>query len=173
MLLDFEVQRCTRRCAASDRPLLPGDLCFSMLEVQGADVVRQDFCSSAWNGPSESSLGWWKSRIPEPTAKKIKLAPNEVLLELFDQLAEQPEHSDMRYILMLLLIRRRVLRLESQLDSPNLPPTRGTANLVDELATAYCPKRDSTYEVRVAIPTESRIDEIQRQLSELLMAGAE
>ena len=36
---------------------------------------------------------------PEPTAKKIKLAPNDVLLELFDQLAERPDQQDMRYVL--------------------------------------------------------------------------
>jgi hypothetical protein len=37
----------------------------------------------------------------------------------------------------------------------------------------YCPKRDATYEVPVAMPDNARIDEIQQRLSELLAAGAE
>ena len=94
MLLDFEVQRSTRRCAATDRPLAPGDECYSVLEVQGAEVIRKDYCREAWRGPPEGAFGWWKSRVPEPVAKKIKLAPNDVLLELFDQLADQPLQED-------------------------------------------------------------------------------
>jgi hypothetical protein len=37
----------------------------------------------------------------------------------------------------------------------------------------YCPKRDASYEVTVSMPTGPRIDEIQQQLSELLIADAE
>ena len=38
--------------------------------------------------------------------------PNDVMLELFDQWDGQPDKEDLRYVLTLLLIRRRVLRLE-------------------------------------------------------------
>ena len=51
MQLDFEIQRFTRRCAATDRPLEPGELCYTVLEVEGAEVVRKDFAASAWTGP--------------------------------------------------------------------------------------------------------------------------
>ena len=170
MLLDFEVERCTRRCAATERPLEPGEVCYSVLEVQGADVVRRDFCSEAWTGPPDVAFGWWKARVPEPANKKIKLAPNDVLLELFDQLADRPDHQDMRYVLTLLLVRRRVLRLDVAIDQ------HGRESLADHRAqsmTVHCPKRDASYEVPVAMPNEDRIDEIQQQLSELLVSGAE
>ena len=104
MLLDFEVQRCTRCCAATERALEPGDECYSVLEIAGADVVRKDYCPEAWKGAPDAAFGWWKSRVPEPTAKKIKLAPNDVLLELFDQLADKSEQQDLRYVLALLLV---------------------------------------------------------------------
>jgi hypothetical protein len=167
MLLDFEVQRCTRCCAATERALNPGDECYSVLQVEGANVVRKDYCPDAWNGAPETAFGWWKSRVPEPTAKKIKLAPNEVLLELFDQLAEQSEQQDLRYVLALLLVRRRVLRIDVAHDQPQDTQHDG------ETMTLYCPKRDTTCEVAVAMPSGERIDEIQQQLSELLVAGAE
>jgi hypothetical protein len=173
MLLDFEVQRSTRRCAATDRALAPGETCYSVLEVQGADVVRKDYCKEAWNSPPENAFGWWKTRIPEPTAKKVKLAPNEVLLELFDEMADRQEQQDLRYVLTLLLIRRRVLRLDLPGDGLIAQPSRGEVRSAVETMRVYCPKRDATYEVPVAMPDEARIDEIQQRLSELLAAGAE
>ncbi len=184
MLLDFEVQRCTRRCAATDRALEPGDVCYSVLEINGAEVIRKDFCTEGWTGSPDSAFGWWKSRIPEPSAKKIKLAPNEVLLELFDQLAERPDQTDLRYVLMLLLVRRRMLRVEevsgvgcrvSDADSTNTrhPTPDTSARGSSEVMSVYCPKRDTSYEVQIDMPSGERIDEIQQQLSELLIADAE
>lgn len=169
MHLDFEIQRSTRRCAATDRTLEPGEECYSVLEVCGSDVVRRDFAASAWAGPPTEAIGWWKSRVPEPNAKKIKLAPNEVLLELFDQLAERPESEDMRYVLALLLVRRRVLRL----DGPAQPAAEPTSETDVQTMTAYCPLREATYEVAVMMPSDERIDEIQQQLAELLVSGTE
>jgi hypothetical protein len=173
MLLDFEVQRCTRYCAATERVLNPGDECYSALQVEGADVVRKDYCPEAWKGAPEAAFGWWKSRVPEPTAKKIKLAPNEVLLELFDQLAEKSEQHDLRYVLALLLVRRRVLRVDVAHEHLLGAQSDGSINRYAESITLYCPKRDTTCEVAVAMPSGERIDEIQQQLSELLVAGAE
>ena len=170
MLLDFEVQRCTRCCAATERALEPGDECYSVLEIAGADFVRKDYCIEAWKGAPAAAFGWWKSRVPEPTAKKIKLAPNDVLLELFDQLADKADQQDLRYVLALLLVRRRVLRVDVNSDNP----ADGEApNHATETMTLYCPKRDSTCEVAVAMPNSQRIDEIQQQLSQLLVAGTE
>src|SRR3954462_10190424 len=168
MLLDFEVQRCTRCCAATERALEPGDECYSVLEIVGAEVVRKDYCIEAWKGAPEAAFGWWKSRVPEPTAKKIKLAPNDVLLELFDQLADKSEQQDLRYVLALLLVRRRVLRIDVTNENTH---DDTVPNLAAQNMTLYCPKRDSTCEVSVAMPNGERIDEIQHQLSELLVAG--
>lgn len=172
MLLDFEVQRSTRRCAANDLPLEPGDICYSVLEVRGAEVIRKDYSSAAWTEPPVEALAWWRTRIPSPVAKKVKLAPNDVLLELFDQLADDPAHQDMRYVLTLLLVRRRVFRLETSANALSAAALehRGASA---EVMTVYCPKRDASYEVPAAMPDNDRIDEIQQQLSDLLIAGAE
>jgi hypothetical protein len=173
MLLDFEVQRCTRRCAATGRELAPGEVCYSVLAVEGADVVRHDYCREAWSVAPDSALSWWKTAVPGPTAKKIKLAPNDVLLALFDELADRIDQQDLRYVLTLLLIRRRVLRLDMMDDMEPCPVSPASvANSPDTMAV-YCPKRDATYVVPVSMPDSVRIDAIQEQLSELLLAGAE
>lgn len=169
MQTEFEIQRSTRRCAATDRPLAPGEWCYSVLEVQGAEIVRKDYAASAWPGVPAESFGWWKARVPEPHAKKIKLAPNEVLLELFDQLAEQPHNEDMRYVLALLLVRRRVLRL----DGPALGAVKPSAAVAVQTMTVICPLRDASYEVSVVMPSDERIEKIQSHLNELLVSGTE
>lgn len=173
MLLDFEVQRCSRHCAATDRELQPGDICYSVLEVSGADVVRKDYSTEGWQGAPDRAFGWWKSRVPEPTARKIKLAPNDVLLELFEQLADRLDQSDLRYVLTLLLVRRRVLRVDVAAGDRGKPGSGAPSENNAEIMTVYCPKRDATYNVTVDMPHGERIDEIQQQLSQLLIADAE
>jgi hypothetical protein len=173
MLLDFEVQRSTRRCAATDRPLAPGETCYSVLEIQGADIVRKDYCQAAWTSAPEAAFGWWKTRIPEPTAKKIKLAPNDVLLHLFDEMADLNDQQDLRYVLTLLLVRRRVLRLDLPVAEIGSRPVQSGSAAAIETMFVYCPQRDATYEVAVAMPAAERIDEIQQRLSELLVADGQ
>lgn len=169
MQLDFEIHRSTRRCAATDRALEPGEICFSVLEQHGAEIVRKDFSKEAWHGPSPEAFGWWKSHIPDASAKKIKLAPNDVLIELFDQLADQPQNEDMRYVLALLLVRRRVFRL----DGPTADFSQPSSPTSVETLTVYCPKHNATYEILLSHPTSERIDQIQQQLGALLVSGGE
>ena len=161
-MLDFEVQRCTRRCATTDRELQPGETFYSVLRVEGADVVRSDYCDEAWLGPPDEALGWWRSQMPTPSTNKLHWAPNDVMLHYFEQLENQPQKQDVRYVLALLMIRRRVVRLE---DTEDLGDDR-------ELMVIFCPRNENEYKVSVVPPTEERINEIQKELAELLFADA-
>ena len=160
--MDFDVQRCTRHCAVTGKQFEPEETFYSVLVVDGADVVRQDYSTEAWQGPPERAIGWWKSQMPSRDASKLNWAPNDVMLHLFDQLEEDPANHDLRYVLTLLLIRRRVMRLEEQ-------ETDGAGN---ETLVVYCPKRESTATVRVVTPTPQRTEEIQDELTKLLFANA-
>jgi hypothetical protein len=160
--VDFEVQRCTRHCAATGRELAPGETYYSVLTPAGASVERQDFSAEAWTGPPEGALGWWKSQIPAAEAKKIHFTPNEVLLDLFEQLDGQTDRADLRYVLALLLIRRRVLRLED---------TEQDAADGEQLVVS-CPRRSTEYKIRVTSPDGARAHEIQEMLAQMLVRDA-
>lgn len=159
-MVDYEIQRCTRHCASSGRELLEGETFYSVLLPRGAELSRLDYAADAWNGPPADALGWWKSQMPTREAKKAQLAPSDVLLELFVGLADQPEQIDKRYVLALLLVRRRIMRLEeTQTDD------HGQETLV-----LYCHRDESMHRVAVLLPSDPRADEIQAELSQLLYA---
>ena len=155
--MDYEVQRSAQRCATSGREFAPGEKFYSALVVEGAELRRYDYAAEAWQAPPPGAIGWWQSQLPDAGGKRPHGVPNDVLLQCFDELAEQPERQDMRYVVALLLVRRRVFRLEED--------DRASGG---EVLRLHCPRRDASYEVPVVIPDPARIDEIQQQVAKLL-----
>jgi hypothetical protein len=162
-MTDIEIQRCTRHCAVTGRRLEDGEEYFTELRSQGADLERVDYSVGAWTGPRDETISWWKSRVPTPETRRARWAPNDVLLEVFQDLLTRPEQADKCYVMALLLVRRRILRLEDTEQSPQGEP---------QLAL-YCPRDEKTYHAPVQTPDDARIEEIQRELEQLLFAGGE
>jgi hypothetical protein len=159
--VDYDIQRFTRHCAKTGRELKPGETFYSVLAADGARIVRQDFAADAWQGPPEGALGWWKSHVPTQSTHKVSWAPNDVMLELLEQWESDSAKQDMRYVLSLLLVRRRVLRLEEA----------ETNEAGQEVSALYCPRRETTYRVITSMPSDERAVEIQNELGQLLFAG--
>ncbi|MFH1921151.1 MAG: hypothetical protein ABIP48_14885 [Planctomycetota bacterium] len=160
--MDYEIQRCTRCCTTTGRQLEPGEEFYSMVVSEGAELKRHDYSPEAWSGPPDGVIGWWKSQMPDPASKRMHWAPNEVMLHFFEQLESRPEKHDMRYVLALLLVRRRVMRQEE----------REVDDAGREVLVLHCSRRDTTYRVPVVTPDQSRVDAIQQELAELLFAKA-
>lgn len=161
-MFDFEIQRSSRRCAKTDREFAPGEPFISVLVSDGAQIVRHDYAREAWDQPPANAIGWWQCHMPEPNAKRAHWAPNDVLLHYFEQLAGDEAQADVRYVLALLMIRRRIVRLEdTQRDE------QGREALV-----LFCPKNETEYQVTVREPTGGRVREIQDELTRLLFADA-
>ena len=84
------------------------------------------------------------------------------MLDYFQQLEAQAGKQDVRYILTLLMIRRRVLRLEdSEFDEQG-----------HERMVVFCPRNDTEYHVPVMSPDAARAREIQDELARLLLSAA-
>lgn len=164
-MLDFEVKRCSRRCAGTDAELAPGVAYYSVLVVEGSDVVRRDYSCDAWQGPPEGTLAWWEARVPDDSAAKPKLAPSEVALELFDRWRDDPASGDSVYVLALFLVRKRVFRFTDRL----LP--RNDQDQAESLRL-FCAARSAEYDIPVVEVDSDRAAEIQNQLIELLYNDA-
>jgi len=130
MPLEFDVQRCTRKCAKTGRSLDPGESFFSTLREIGDEVVREDFCVAAWNGPPEESVGWWQSQMPDPNTRKVEWAPNDVILHYFEKIREDANKAETCFVLTLLMMRRRLMRLEETKQDPN----------GNEVMVLFCPR---------------------------------
>jgi hypothetical protein len=157
-MIDYDIQRCTRKCAATGRELNVGEICYSALLAEGAAVVRRDYAAESWHSPPENTIGWWKTTIVDPHAGRMHWAPSDVMLHYFERLLEDPTADDARYVLALLLVRRRVLRVEGHEQDP-----AGRETLV-----LYCSRNEAQYRVAEVMPTPDRAAAIQQQLAELL-----
>jgi hypothetical protein len=115
----YSVSRASGVCAATQRPFTPDEVFVAaLIETPGSGLSRLDYSVDAWNAgarpPSPAAVvGFWKSHFhPNPQAKKNLLDDAE-LLELFDNLTGTSDAKQIRfrYMLALLLIRRRVIRV--------------------------------------------------------------
>jgi hypothetical protein len=161
-MLDFEVQRCSRQCAASGRELKAGEMFYSALVPEGAQIVRYDYAHDAWQGPPANAIAWWKAQMPDTQSKKMVWAPSDVMLHYFTESAADPEREDLRYVLTLLMTRRRILRQE----------TTDRDDQGHEWLVLFCPRNETEYRVKVVLPGESRMRQIQEELERLLFGNS-
>jgi hypothetical protein len=162
MLLDYEIAPCTRRCAATGRALARGESYYSTLHIERGTTVRRDFAADAWSAPPAEAIAWWHTRAPGGAGAKGRLAPNEALLDLFAALAEEPAETEFRYVLGLLLLRRRLVKLERTTQG-----ARGDVLILD------CPTRQEQFELVAAAPSNERMADLERRLGDLLYGGAQ
>lgn len=161
MLLDYQVDPSSRQCFQTGRRLGPGERYFSVLLADGPRVVRRDYSVEAWKEVDPSWLGWWEATIPDRTGAARRLAPDEVLLNLLSHLENKPAEAELRYLVTLLLLRRRAVRQE------------GTHRDAQGRETIQidCAARGEQYAVAVAEPAPECIEALQQRLAQLLDAG--
>lgn len=111
--MDYHLKPIGKTCAGTGEPLEPGSTCHSVLVERDGQMFRLDYSEEGWDGPPEDSLGEWLAIVP-PDDPKPKTIDTESLMRYFEQLCEEPNpaHDRMRYVLALLLLQKRRLRLE-------------------------------------------------------------
>ncbi len=161
----YQFQRCSRRCSRTGRVLAPGETYYSAVVPRGEELVRLDYAAEAWEGPPPEAIGWWKGRVPTPQEAKAQMASDEALLEWLEQLGSQPQQADLRYVLALLLVRRRVLKLEE--------PDADAAGPEKTLLLFVPGDPQRKFQVDVVWPSAERMQQIEQQLRQLLFPQEE
>jgi hypothetical protein len=156
-MLDYHLQRCTRRCAVSGQPLAPGAPYYSAVLQQADQLVRIDVGHTHWQGPPPGALGWWQSEMPKSIATRREPTPNAVLLDRLEELLESPEQAALASLLAVLLWRRRVLQME--------PSSASDADAVMHL---LCPDDGRTFVVAAPPESTDAIDALQEGLQSML-----
>jgi hypothetical protein len=129
---------------------------------------RVDISLEAWeNTPRPDRLfSYWKTTQPEPTQKKKLFVDDDVLLNLFRRLADtdQPQRLAFRFVLALILMRKKLLRYEG---------TRKDVNERNEPVEHWIMKpkgEDETLAVLNPHLDEQQIQQVTEQLGEILEA---
>jgi hypothetical protein len=111
--------------------------------------VRLDFCLECWqqgrrpenlprealglpplpegtteSGPKVEMFSFWKTVVPEPQQKKKLLVDDSVLVDVFQRMESktEPQEVRFRFVLALILMRKRLLKYEGTEPTPETPP---------------------------------------------------
>lgn len=112
----YDLGRSTGVCAVTGEALTPGTEAVAVLVEREQDdqLERLDYSAEAWDrGERPARLFcFWRRRIPSPNERPKPFIDDDELVALFDQLqdAEQDRQIAFRFILSLILIRKRLLR---------------------------------------------------------------
>ncbi len=171
MLGDYKVSRCSRQCYVEKRPLKEGEWYYSVVLASDEEYERRDYSLDAWEGPPEGAIGQWKCRMPEAGDKKLVLAPRAVLIDLLRQMESMPEQAKTRYLLALILLRRRFVKLADHPVNPTEPrddPGEPTVRMMQlEIVDD-----GSTIEIQQCTIARSETESLTESLNELLYCEA-
>lgn len=112
-MTDYQIQNNTRRCTISGRELQPGEKYFSVLFDEQGTFVRRDYSAECWSGPPEGAYSFWSGKLPQEQGARRAPIDDEMLFECLRRMdgETEPAKIKFRYVLALLLMRRKKLKL--------------------------------------------------------------
>ena len=158
-MLDYQIQPNTRRCAQSGRELVAGERYFAVLFEQEERLVRQDYSAEAWRGPPARAFSFWTGRVPPADSASRPRFDDDMLMDCFARLEgdTEPRKVSFRYVVALLLLRRRRLKLEQTL--------RETGATVLSLR---CPRSGAAHRVVDPGLSEDELEKVQEDVFQVL-----
>lgn len=155
----WHIARSSRTCAHSGQAIEPGQPFYSALLEKDDSFERKDFSAGAWPEVDKGGFfSYWKNKGAQNPAEKAPAVDYERLLGFFDSLegAEEPGKRLFRYVLALVLARRRRLRLDDMSRTPE-----GDRLLV------YDRRSTRTLEILAPEATREELEKTQERLNQL------
>jgi len=181
----YDVARPTGQCAITGATLSPGETYIATLVEEGDALRRLDIGLEAWErGDRPQGLfSFWRTVAPEPQEKKKLFVDDAVLMNLLQRLADadQPQRLAFRFVLTLILMRKKLLRYDGterrtvEPETPgDQPDTQDWWLLTPKLDLAKGPLGKWNDEERIEV-LDPHLDEdgvraVTDQLSQILQA---
>lgn len=111
----WHIARSSRTCAHSGAAIEAGDVFYSALVERDDSFERLDFSTTSWPDVDKVPFfSYWKNKAAGETGERKQPVDYDRLLAFFDKLegAEEPGKRLLRYVLALILTRKRRLRLD-------------------------------------------------------------
>jgi hypothetical protein len=158
-MTEYQIDANTRRCAASGRELRVGERFFSVLLQEGSKFVRRDFSGEAWQGPPHGAVGFWSGRIPAGAEPRRLPIDDDLLLDCLGRLEQEPDPARIRfrYVVALLLMRRKRLKFEEALTEDG-----------EEILLLRCPRSGDLHRVVNPRLTEDEMAAVQEEVFKVL-----
>ena len=106
-----------RECAASQRPFVPGEPIITAIfpDPESSGYLRRDYCLEAWKGlaaAAEVPFSSWRTSYTTPGGDKPQAVERENPEDILRRMVEddQDHTENTRYILAVMLERKRILR---------------------------------------------------------------
>lgn len=155
----WDVETATGRCAVTGNSFEEGEEFYTVLIEDGELFKRQDYSLKGWNGPPEGAFCHFKTRVPVKEKRKQLLVNNHMLFSFFERLAdeEEPARVQFRFVLALILMRKRLLRYDGSSTEDGV-----------ELWNMTVPRDKSSHRVVNPRLTDDQIATVSAQLGAIL-----
>ncbi len=112
---EWEINKPLGQCSGTGEKIEYGEEYFAALVETEQGLVRRDFSADYWQRGKPAVFCHWKTKLPQPNQKKQMFVDDEMLIAFFERLEKEtdPEKLNFRFVLMLILMRKRRLKYES------------------------------------------------------------
>lgn len=162
-MADFEISRPAGTCSVSGRGLGEGEAFHTVLVETVSGFERRDVAEECWTGPPENAVCHFKTRVPKKAERRRVFVDDEVLVDFFLRLgrSDEPLKQRFRFVLALMLMRKRILKYEQTVRAEDA-----------EVWRMRLTKDKSVHDVRNPELNEVQIQELTAELSNILAGPA-
>ena len=158
--MDWEIGSTSLVCTGCNKPFAEEQEIFSALYDERPIFARRDYCTECWPRQDRQPVfSHWQTRMPKRDAPVRRFVDDDVVMDFFQRLdgSQEPVKVSFRYVLGLLLMRKKVLKLKE------LRRTETGAALV-----LHDRVRDRDYEVADPNLTEEQIQQVTGEIHQVL-----
>jgi hypothetical protein len=162
MIQNWSIRTRAHQCAQSGRPFEEGDVFHTAIyfDPETGGYLRRDVCLTAWKAElaERTPIAYWRTTYsPQVVEQRPEVTSKESAMALLQRFVEEdePQTEDARYILALMLERKRIL-------SP-------TASKETEQGKMLFYENKKTSEVFMIRDPELRLDELAQMQDEVAM----
>lgn len=161
---DWSMPHRTESCASCGRGFEIGETFRAFLYEAEAGYERRDYCAGCVPPDAVTPLGTWKTRRPQPSVSRARQFDREVTCSFFERLEDpqSPQQLQLRFVLALLLWRKKILKLERTLEAGGR-----------EIWEFHAPRNDVLHRVERPTLDEEQLEELSTQLEHLLAGEAD
>ena len=159
MAQQWQLESAAGTCAKTGRKFEEGEEFYTVLFEDEELFRRVDYSLEAWDSPPEGCFCYFKTRVPIREKAKKLLVDNELLINFFLRLEDEtePVRVQFRFVLGLILMRKRLLRYESTQTEDG-----------QETWQMVLVKDQATHRLVNPRLTDDQIDGVSKQLSAIL-----